>query len=97
MQVRTHQNDTVDALCWRHLGKTESVVEATLELNPGHPAVQSLLKLFRQDGGHPKIGEYAEMFYDQALLNAGLPIQNPLAFTRRVSSLMAVEGGSLAK
>ncbi len=35
MQVRTHQNDTVDQLCWRHLGQTERMVEATLELNPG--------------------------------------------------------------
>ena len=35
MQVRTHQHDTLDALCWRHLGRTEGVVEAALELNPG--------------------------------------------------------------
>lgn len=35
MQVRTMQGDTLDALCWRHLGRTEAVVEATLERNPG--------------------------------------------------------------
>jgi phage tail protein X len=35
MRVRALQGDTVDALCWRHLGRTEGVVEATLELNPG--------------------------------------------------------------
>lgn len=29
------QGDTVDALCWRHLGRTQGVVEATLKLNPG--------------------------------------------------------------
>ena len=39
MQVRTHQNDTVDALCWRHLGRTERMVEATLELNPDQAKV----------------------------------------------------------
>jgi len=33
--VTTHQHDTVDALCWRHLGQTRSVVERVLELNPG--------------------------------------------------------------
>ena len=43
MQVRTHQNDTVDQLCWRHLGKTERVVEATLELNPGLAAAGPIL------------------------------------------------------
>ncbi|APX77285.1 phage tail protein [Achromobacter insolitus] len=35
MLVRTLQNDTVDAVCWRHLGTTRDVVEQTLELNPG--------------------------------------------------------------
>ena len=43
MQVRTNQNDTVDQLCWRHLGKTERVVEATLELNPGLAAAGPIL------------------------------------------------------
>ena len=43
MQVRTHQNDTVDQLCWRHLGQTERVVEATLELNPGLASTGPLL------------------------------------------------------
>lgn len=35
MQVRAHQGDTVDALCWRHLRTTRDVVEQTYELNPG--------------------------------------------------------------
>jgi phage tail protein X len=33
--VRTHQNDTVDALCWRHYGRTAGVTEAVLEANSG--------------------------------------------------------------
>ena len=43
MQVRTHQNDSVDLLCWRHLGKRERVVEATLELIPGLAAAGPIL------------------------------------------------------
>ncbi|AMP06524.1 tail protein X [Collimonas pratensis] len=35
MQVRAQQHDTLDALCWRHLGATANVVEVALELNPG--------------------------------------------------------------
>lgn len=35
MQVRTQQNDTLDLICWRHLGTTAGVVEAALALNPG--------------------------------------------------------------
>lgn len=34
MQVRAIQGDTVDLICWRYLGSTESVVEQVLQLNP---------------------------------------------------------------
>lgn len=34
MQVRSQQNDTVDAIVWRYLGDTAGYVERTLELNP---------------------------------------------------------------
>ncbi|MXI46133.1 phage tail protein [Pseudomonas moraviensis] len=33
--VRAEQTDTVDALCWRHYGRTAGVTEAVLEANPG--------------------------------------------------------------
>ena len=34
-----HQNDTVEALCWRHYGRTAGVTEAVLrgEPRPGRP------------------------------------------------------------
>lgn len=35
MQAIANDHDTVDQLCWRHLGRTHGVVEATLALNPG--------------------------------------------------------------
>jgi len=35
MRVVTHQGDTVDLLCFRHFGRTQGLVEAVLELNPG--------------------------------------------------------------
>ena len=34
MEVRAIQGDTVDSLCFRHLGSSD-YVEQTLELNPG--------------------------------------------------------------
>ncbi|KAB0547904.1 phage tail protein [Pseudomonas argentinensis] len=33
--LRANQNETLDALCWRHYGRTAGVVEAVLEANPG--------------------------------------------------------------
>ncbi len=32
---RAVQGDTVDAICWRHYGRTAGVVEQVLEANPG--------------------------------------------------------------
>lgn len=47
MDVRAHQGDTLDSLCWRHLG-TSAAVEAALELNPGLAALGPVLP-----NGHP--------------------------------------------
>lgn len=44
MQVMANQGDTVDQLCWRHLG-TSSVVEEVLELNPGLAALGNVLPM----------------------------------------------------
>ncbi|WP_029687024.1 tail protein X [Tatumella saanichensis] len=35
MKVRVYQYDTVDALCWRHYGRTQGVTEQVLQANPG--------------------------------------------------------------
>jgi phage tail protein X len=35
MRVYAHQGDALDALVWRHLGRTAGLVEQALELNPG--------------------------------------------------------------
>lgn len=35
LQVMARDGDTVDQLCWRHLGRTAGVTEATLAANPG--------------------------------------------------------------
>lgn len=42
MQVRAMQGDTIDSLCWRHLGSS-SAVEAVLALNPGLAALGAIL------------------------------------------------------
>lgn len=44
MEVRAHQGDTVDSLCWRHL-RSSAAVEITLELNPGLAALGPVLPI----------------------------------------------------
>ena len=33
--VIANQGETVDAICWRHYGRTAGVTEAVLDANPG--------------------------------------------------------------
>lgn len=42
MEVLAHQGDTLDNLCWRHLGSS-SAVEQALESNPGLAALGPIL------------------------------------------------------
>ena len=39
LTVRALQGDTVDLLCWRHLGRSGGATEATLAANPGLAAL----------------------------------------------------------
>lgn len=40
--VRAQQGDTIDSLCWRHLGSS-ALLESALELNPGLAALGAVL------------------------------------------------------
>ena len=43
LEVMARDGDTVDQLCWRHLGCTAGVTEATLAANPGLAALGARL------------------------------------------------------
>lgn len=45
MRVAARQHDTLDALCWRHLGRTAGAVEQALDLNPGLAALGPVLPI----------------------------------------------------
>jgi len=45
MKVIAQQGDTLDALCWRHVGQTRGVVEQALELNRDLAALGPILPL----------------------------------------------------
>ena len=56
-----------------------------LEINPDHELFKALAKVYETN---KDLSEYANLLYDQALLIAGLTIEDPLAYTKRVSGLM---------
>lgn len=60
--------------------------ERILELNPNHPIFQTLKTLFTSE--KEKVKEVAEVLYDQALLIEGFPIEDPIAYSRKICELL---------
>jgi molecular chaperone HtpG len=63
-----------------------------LELNPDHPIMQVMTSMYEKEKENPKLKDYCELLYDQALLTEGSPIKDPLRFTKLVSELMVTGG-----
>lgn len=61
--------------------------ERVLEINEGHPIFATLTRLYETD--KEKLKDYAALLYDQALLIEGFPIEDPVAYSNLVCSLMA--------
>ena len=57
-----------------------------LELNTDHPAVQAMEAAMTSDRAKAEL--YAKILYDQALLIAGLPLEDPSEYTDLVAELM---------
>ena len=72
------------------MDKNAPNVARILELNPEHPLVVAMKKLYEKSPDNAKLPEFSEMLYDQALLAEGSPIPDPLLFTRRTASLMTL-------
>jgi molecular chaperone HtpG len=64
-----------------------------LELNPGHPIMQALSRMYAEDRESPKLVDYCELLLDQAILAEGSAIKDPLRFTRLVAELMVAAAG----
>jgi len=60
-----------------------------LELNPEHALLKRMKAMLEADKNNPKLADYVELLYGQALLGEGSPLKNPQRFTRLVAELMA--------
>lgn len=61
--------------------------ERVLQVNIQHPAFETLKAAF-DAGDKEKTRLYTGIFYNQALLVEGMPIEDPLAFAQAISKLM---------
>lgn len=60
--------------------------ERILELNPNHPIFTTLKHLYETD--KDKVKEVADVLYDQASLIEGFPIDDPIAYSRKICELL---------
>ncbi|MDH4128321.1 MAG: molecular chaperone HtpG [Spirochaetota bacterium] len=59
-----------------------------LEINPKHPVVEKIKTLFEKDNNDPKVRDYAELLYDQALIAEGSKVSDPNKFNQRLYDLI---------
>ena len=64
----------------------EMKAERVLELNANHPSFNALKESFESDKDKTK--KYAQLLYGQALLTAGVPLEDPSEFSELVSTLL---------
>ena len=61
--------------------------QRVLELNPEHD-IFGKLKAVNEAGDKDKLGKYAKLLYDQALLIEGMSIEDPVEFSNLICELM---------
>jgi len=64
----------------------EMRAERVLELNAGHASFTALKEAYESD--KDKAAKYAQLLYGQALLTAGVPLEDPSEFSELVSELL---------
>jgi len=55
-----------------------------LEINPMHPVLAAMHRIFEKDSSAPALAEYTSLLLDQALLLSGMKPKDP-AFSQRIS------------
>jgi molecular chaperone HtpG len=63
------------------------------EINPDHQIFEALNELVEKDGDNPRVKEYIDLLYDQALLLEGSKPRDPSGFAKNLSKLMVENTG----
>jgi molecular chaperone HtpG len=59
-----------------------------LELNPTHPLVKNLERMYEKAPDSEKLGDWIELLFEQALLAEGSPVEDPTRFASRLTTLL---------
>ncbi len=70
------------------LGQKPEKVKRILELNPGHPLVEKLQSVFRENQNDPRLKLYADLLLGQAHLAESGQVPDPAAFSKVLADVM---------
>lgn len=76
----------------RAMGQGPPEAMRVLEINPGHPLIQGMTDMVRNNPGDPRLAEYADLLLGGAILAEGGALPDPAAFSRMVADLMIRAG-----
>ena len=68
-------------------GENAPKAHRVLQLNAAHPVFGKLVAA-QESGDKDRLKLYGHILYDQALLVAGMPIDDPIEFAKDVTELM---------
>jgi molecular chaperone HtpG len=60
-----------------------------LELNPTHPLLEKLQAIYSENSADPRIETYADLLYGQSVLAEGGKLDDPGAFSKKLTEVMA--------
>ncbi len=70
------------------LGQWLPSTRPLLELNPGHPVMEKLQRIFRESSADPRLGLYAQLLLGQAHLADSGQVPDPAAFSAAITDVM---------
>ena len=73
----------------RRMGEGAGRAKRILELNPDNPAVAALRDLHTRAPSDPRVGGYARLLFEEAVIAEGSKVADPTAFARRINELIA--------
>jgi molecular chaperone HtpG len=80
----------------RRLGRGAELPPAKkiLEVNPDHPVVAAMQRLYERDRADPRLEKYTRLLYDEAVVAEGSKVKDPLAFAQLINELLVKDAAS---
>jgi molecular chaperone HtpG len=74
----------------RRIGRGQEMPDfkRILEVNPDHPAISAMWRLFLAHAADPRLEKYVRLLYDQAVIAEGSKVKDPLALAQRINELI---------